>query len=73
MSQATLEDVLAALAALGAALEAERDARKEREARAAAFVDALASFRGGVSSTDLADVTRSLQTHAARLEQIARP
>jgi hypothetical protein len=73
MSTPTLEDVRAALTAFQEALAAEQDARAIREEKAETFLDILARFRGGVTSADLADVTRQLEAHATRLEDMIRP
>lgn len=73
MSIPTIEEVQAATAAFQAALTTEQAARDNREAKAEAFLDILARFRGGVTSADLAAVTKQLQAHASRLEDLARP
>jgi hypothetical protein len=73
MSTTTLEQVLAALQDLERALTAEQAAHAATEQQSQAFLDVLAGYRGGVTSADLADLTKRLQDHASKLEDIAKP
>jgi hypothetical protein len=73
VSTTTLEQVLAALQDLERALSAEQAAHAATEAKSQTFLDVLAGYRGGVTAADLADLTKRLQDHAGKLEDIAKP